>query len=103
MYIKSFRQGSNLLMKSVTGHALEMKGQAKLQFYIGNELISHEFCVVSNATKPMILGSDFFIGTGAKIDLKNKTLALGENVVILRDNLEYLRDKLGVPNVPWYR
>ena len=63
----------------------------KLKFQIGGEFIMHEFCVVCNSTKPMILGSDFLIRIRAKIDLKNRTVAIGYNIIVLKD-------KLGVPD-----
>ena len=61
-----------------------------MKFQIGEQSVLHEFYVVNNSTKQMVLGSDFFISSGAKIDLRNKTLALSDQIIVLRD-------KLGVP------
>ena len=89
-HILSFASTFDLSLKGVTGHGLQIVGKAKLKFQIGEQSLIHEFYVVNNSTKQMILGSDFFISSGAKIDLRNKTLALGDQIIVLRD-------KLGVP------
>ena len=86
-YIVSYVKLADIAMKGVTGHSIQVLGRARILVCVGREQVAHEFYVVSNSTKPMILGSDFLISTGASIDLRNKTLSIKENVILLRDKM----------------
>ena len=86
-HIVSYVKLADIAMKGVTGHSIQVLGRARIIVCVGREQVAHEFYVVSNSTKPMILGSDFLISTGASIDLRNKTLSINQNVILLRDKM----------------
>ena len=58
-HILSFASTFDLTLKGVTGHGLQIVEKAKLKFQTGEQSVLHEFYVVNNSTKQMILGSDF--------------------------------------------
>ena len=82
--VKKQTDSKQTLLKSVTGDTLNVLGLVEIHLSFGNQKFWHRFHVIENTTKKMILGSDFFIETGATIDLRGRTLAL-ESEVLLKD------------------
>ena len=72
----------------VTGHKLKLLGSVLLKFKIGRTDIQHKFFIICNIVKPLILGSDLFMGRKdlkIKIDCSNKTLSVGNSTVLLKN------------------
>ena len=83
--MKKQTDSKQTLLRSVTDDTLNVLGLVQIHLSFGNQKFWHCFHVIENTTKKMILGSDFFIETGATIDLRGRTLALGSEVVLLKD------------------
>ncbi len=71
---------------SVTGQRLEITGRVRLPIQIGWKDFTFDFYVIPNIVQPMILGSDFLVKHEAKLDMEQKTLSLGNLVVLLQQN-----------------
>ena len=72
----------------VTGHKLMLLGSVLLKFKIGRTDIQHKFFIICNIVKPLILGSDLFMGRKdlkIKIDCSNKTLSVGNSTALLKN------------------
>ena len=83
--VKKQTDSKQTLLRSVTGDTLNVLGLVEIHLSFGNQKFWHRFHVIENTTKKMIIGSDFFIETGVTIDLRGRTLALGSEVVLLKD------------------
>ena len=71
-------------LKGVTGHWLNVLARVMVKFKIGKKLLTHEFHVVQDLSKSMILGIDFMEKQNATVDFGKKTLAIGDQIVVLR-------------------
>lgn len=76
---------SHLKLASVTGESLEVLGRSRIQFQFGKRKISFEFVVVKRLGKSIILGSDFLTCFDVKWDFRQRTVAIGKEVVTLKD------------------
>ena len=83
--VKKQTDSKQTLLRSVTGDTLIVLGLVQIHLSFGNQKFWHHFHVIENTTKKMILESDFLFETGATIDLRGRTLALGSEVVLLKD------------------
>ena len=72
----------------VTEHKLKLLCSVLLKLKIGRTDIQHKFFIICNIVKPLIMGSDLFMGRKdlkIKIDCSNKTLSVGNSTVLLKN------------------
>ena len=74
-------------VRTVSGEQLPVRGQATLNFLIGDRAYISNTLVIANLSYPVVLGRDFLTQCGSVIDLKEHTLTLGAcNVVPLQSS-----------------
>ena len=71
-------------LKGVTGHSLKVSARVIVKFKIGKKHLTHEFHVVQDLSKSVILGIDFMEKQNATVDFGKRTLAIGDQIVVLR-------------------
>ena len=76
---------SKLEVRGVTGQSLRIKGEVELPVRLKSCTLAHTFFIVETLGHPMLLGSDFLSTFGAKLDFGQRTLAIGNEVVLLSD------------------
>ena len=57
----------NIALQSATGTGLDVKGEVRLDFKIAGIKISHDFIVVSDLNRSIILGRDFVVKNGVTL------------------------------------
>ena len=72
-------------LHGVTGHSLSVTGRCTIQFMLGSRSLSHDFVVVKNLSREIILGVDFLERFGVKLDYSQKTMAIENSMVLLKD------------------
>ena len=77
-----------IILRGVTGHELKTIKRVFIKFKIGTKLLTHEFHVVKNLNKSIILGIDFLNSHKAKLDFSKRTLAIGKQIVLLKTQSE---------------
>ena len=83
---------SKLEVRGVTGQSLKIKGEVELPVRLKSRTLPHTFVIVETLAHPMLLGSDFLSTFGAKLDFSQRTLAIGNEVVLLREKPSYNDD-----------
>ena len=73
-------------LKGVTGHSLKISHSTTLRFRIGQKILKHEFHVVSGLKHEFLLGIDFLQHQKALLDFEHRTLVLGKQVTVLRED-----------------
>ena len=79
------RTKTNHVLQGVTGKLLSTLGTATIKLRVGRQNITHQFIIGSALSKPMILGLDLLTQHRARIDCGDKTLSIGNSVVLLQD------------------
>ena len=97
-YVKNFVSNTtDRKVRSVSGGTLIIKGDADVQIKIGKERIWTRFTLIENMPRPYsLLGMNFLTDTGARIDFRSRTLAVGQSVVLLKSKDDI---KAGDPTV----
>ena len=76
---------SFLLAKSVTGENLDSLGMIPINLQLGSQMIQHNFHVVRNSTRSLVLGWDFILTSHGIIDTTKGLVTLcKENIKLLR-------------------
>ena len=76
---------SDVNIKGATGHKLRALSKVQLKFKLGKTHFVHEFHVVENFKRSVLLGIDFLIENKATLDFGKRSLAIGGQVVLLKD------------------
>lgn len=77
-----------IILRGVTGHELKATKRVMMKFKIGTKILTHEFHVVKDLNKSIILGIDFLNSHKAKLDFSKRTLAIGKQIVLLKSKSE---------------
>ena len=83
----------------MSGHSLEVMGEALLQFKMEEQKFIHRLSVVKGVVRPALLGSDFLRKFGAALDYKNYTLAIGGFVVLCKQKGEITQSRALIQTV----
>ena len=86
-------------LSGVSGHNLEVMGEAQLEFKIGEQKFTHKFSIVKGVIRPALLGSDFLRTFGATLDYKNYTLTIGGFVVLCKQKGEIAQSRALIQTV----
>ena len=72
-------------LRGVTGHSLQVNCKLTVKVKIGKMTLVHDFHVVKNLGKSVILGVDFMTRHQARLDFGKRTLTIGNQVIVLKD------------------
>ena len=76
---KPFLKGSNINLQAANGEAMTSLGIIDLSFKIGGLRLSHDFIVVTNLNRNIILGSDFLMSNNARLYFDLKQIRLKDS------------------------
>ena len=86
MKVKSKLIPSKITLNSVSGDRLKLKGKTNIEFKIGEEKVGHNFLVVENVSRNIILGRDFCKKYGVRLYYDLERIRIGKTYVPLEDD-----------------
>ena len=89
------KEEPRILLKSASGHAIQVQCLARLKFEIAGEVRLHWAYVCARLPYRAIVGFDFIRAQGMRIDGRNNTIQIGEQTLRLKDGAGAL--SLGAP------
>ena len=78
---------TSLELNSVSGEALKVRGQIKLEFSIGGKKLSHDFIVVRDMSRNFILGVDFMKENRVRIYFDLRKIRVGDVYVPYEEDI----------------
>ncbi|MEM9009559.1 MAG: retropepsin-like aspartic protease, partial [Cyanobacteria bacterium P01_F01_bin.86] len=92
--VKPEKLTEKVTLISASGHKLKVVQQAKVRVTIGKVRMYHDFIVVKDLGRDMILGIDFLTARKARINFEDQTLIIGKSVLPLKHKYDSVENSV---------